>query len=69
MLLKYRYFLIVMGVSLTGYAIYVLAREPFLGCILLLPSVYTLLLGFSYQVVLFTSRSVSWLENLFSWEE
>lgn len=68
-ILKYRYILVLIGFLLMGYSFFVLSREFLIGSIFLLPSIYLLLLGFSFPVVLFTSRVAAWLATLNSGEE
>ncbi len=65
-ILRYRYFLVLIGFLLLGYAFFVLSREFLISSIFLLPSIYLLLLGFSFPVVVFTSRVAAWLATLHS---
>ena len=56
LLLAYRWLIIIVGLILAAYAIAMMIVSPLTGLATALPALYLLLLGNSYNVVVYTAR-------------
>jgi hypothetical protein len=64
LILSYRFLLLISGLALVFFAVGFTLINPLAGYILLLPALLMLLLGTSYNVVVYTARLVAWLATL-----
>ena len=64
LLMAYRRLIFVVGLLMLAYAAVVLLMKPLLGIIALLPALYLLLLGNSYNIILYTARLAAWIGTL-----
>lgn len=64
LLLAYRWLIVVVGLLLAAYAIAVMIASPLVGIATALPAIFLLLLGFSYNLAVYTARSGAWIATL-----
>lgn len=64
LLLAFRPLILVGGLLLLGYAIIALLYSSTAGFAALLPAIFLLLLGSSYNVTLYTARLGAWIATL-----
>ena len=64
LLLAYRWLTVIVGLLLAAYAIVMMIVSPLIGLAIALPSIYLLLLGSSYNVVVYTARLGAWIATL-----
>ena len=64
LILAYRPLIVVVGLLLLVYAIATLFKYPLAGYVILVPAIYLLLLGNSFNVVIFTARLGAWMATL-----
>ena len=64
LLLAYRRLILVAGLLLLAYAIVVMIASPLAGLATALPAVFLLLLGNSYNIVVYTARMGAWIATL-----
>ena len=69
LLLAYRWLVLILALFLLAYAISLLLINPLWGLIGLLPALYLLLLGNSYNITLYTARLAAWIATLGSHDE
>jgi hypothetical protein len=68
-ILAYRPLVGIVGLALLVYAITSMFKFPLAGYIILVPAIYLLLMGFSFNVVLYTARLGAWIATLRSHED
>jgi hypothetical protein len=61
LILAYRWLILTVGLLLLAYAITVMIASPLAGVAILVPAVYLLLLGSSYNLVAYTARLGAWV--------
>jgi hypothetical protein len=61
LLLAYRWLIIIVGFLLAAYAIAVMIASPLTGLATALPALYLLLLGNSYNIMVYTARMSAWI--------
>ncbi len=64
LLLAYRRLIFIGGLLLLVYAIVALLIDPLVAVASLLPAITLLLLGYSYNAVLYTARLAAWVATL-----
>jgi len=64
LLLAYRWLIVIVGLLLAAYAIAVMIASPLIGLATALPAVYLLLMGNSYNAVVYAARFGAWIETL-----
>lgn len=69
LLLAYRRLILVVGLLLTAYAITMMFVSSPVGIATALPAVYLLLLGNSYNVVVYTARLGAWMATFWGGED
>lgn len=69
LLLAYRRLILIVGLLLLAYAITVMITSPFAGFATLLPALYLLLLGNSYNFVVYTARLGAWIGTLWKHDD
>ncbi len=65
LILSYRHLILITGLLLLVYAVATLFTPSLAGNVILLPAVFLLLLGNSYNVALYTARLCAWTVTLF----
>ena len=69
LILVYRPLVVIVGLALLAYSVMSMFKFPLAGYILLVPAIYLLLMGFSFNVVLLTARLAAWIATLRSPED
>jgi hypothetical protein len=69
LLLAYRHLIFIVGLLLFMYAIAALFINSLVGFASLLPAIYLLLLGSSYNVTLYTARLGAWISTIWRYED
>jgi putative effector of murein hydrolase LrgA (UPF0299 family) len=64
LIMAYRPLILIFGLLLLAYAIASMFTFPLAGCLASLPAIFLLLLGNSFNLVLFTARLGAWLGTL-----
>jgi hypothetical protein len=64
LILAYRRLILIVGLLMLAYAVTVMSAFPFTGFATLLPAIYLLLLGNSYNFVVYTARLGAWIGTL-----
>jgi hypothetical protein len=64
LLLAYRGLILIVALLMLAYAISILLINPLWGLVSLLPALYLLLLGNSYNITLYTARLAAWIATL-----
>ena len=67
--LTYRWLIVIVGLLLAAYAIAMMIVSPLIGLAIALPAIYLLLLGNSYNVVVYTARLGTWIATLWRQED
>ena len=66
LILAYRYLIWTASFLLLAFAIALMFIDPVAGYMVLLPTMYLLLLGTSYNVAVYTSKIGAWIATLWS---
>jgi len=61
LLLAYRWLIVIVGLLLLVYAITLMIASPLAALATALPALYLLMLGNSYNVVVYTARISAWI--------
>lgn len=61
--LAYRWLIVIVGLLLLAYAISLVLVSPLAGLATALPAIFLLLLGSSYNFVVYTARLGAWIAN------
>lgn len=61
LLLAYRWLIVIVGLLLAAYAITMMIVSPLIGIAIVLPAIFMLLLGNSYNIVVYTARMSAWI--------
>ena len=69
LILSYRPLITITGLFLLAYSISTLFTHSLTGNVIMLPAILLLLLGNSYNVVLYTSRFTAWMVTLWMPDE
>lgn len=69
LLLAYRQLIFIVGLLLLVYAIALMSASSPLGIATVLPALYLLLLGNSYDLVVYTARLGAWMATLWRNED
>jgi hypothetical protein len=69
LLLAYRWLILIVALLMLAYAVSLLLINPLWGLVSLLPALYLLLLGNSYNITLYTAQLAAWIATLGSHEE
>jgi len=69
LLLMYRRFTLIVGLLLLAYAIVTIFVDRIAGFATLFPAIFLLLLGNSYNVVVYTARLGAWIATLWRQED
>ena len=64
LLLAYRWLIVIVGFLLAAYAIAMMIVSPLIGLSVALPAIFLLLLGSSYNIVVYTARLGAWIATL-----
>ncbi len=64
LILSYRQLILIAGFLLLAYAIANLFTRSLIGNIIMLPAIFLLLLGNSYNVALYSARLAAWMATL-----
>lgn len=64
LILAYRRLILIVGLALLAYAIATMFVNPLTGATVLLPTIFLLLLGNSYNAVVYTARLGAWIGTL-----
>jgi hypothetical protein len=64
LILAYRRLILIVGLLLLVYAIAIMVASPLTGIATLLPAIFLLLLGNSYNIVVYTARFGAWIGTL-----
>lgn len=64
LLLAYRWLIVIIGLLLAAYAITMMIISPLIGITIVLPAIFMLLLGNSYNAVVYTARLGAWIGTL-----
>ncbi len=64
LILAYRYLILIVGLLLLVYAIATMYTNPLAGATVLVPAIFLLLLGNSYNIVVYTARLGAWIATL-----
>jgi len=68
LLLAYRRLILIAGLLLAAYAVSVTLASPLAGFATAIPATFLLLLGNSYNVVVYTARLGAWIGTLWNHE-
>jgi len=69
LILAYRHLILIVGLILLVYAIATIFLNRIAGFAALLPVIFLLLLGNSYNVVVYSARLVAWIATLWRQED
>jgi len=69
LILAYRRLILIVGLILLVYAIATIFLNRIVGFAALLPVIFLLLLGNSYNVVVYSARLVAWIATLWGQED
>ena len=69
LILAYRRLILVVGLLLLAYAVTTIFVNRIVGFTTLLPAMFLLLLGISYNAVVFTARLGAWIGTLWQYDE
>ena len=69
LILMYRRLILIVGLLLSVYAIATMFINLLAGTTVLLPAIYLLLLGNSYNAVVYTARLGAWIGTLWRYDE
>ena len=69
LILMYRRFTLIVGLLLLAYAIVTIFVDRIAGFATLFPAIFLLLLGNSYNVVVYTARLGAWIATLWRQED
>ena len=69
LILAYRRLILVVGLLLLAYAVTTIFVNRIVGFTALLPAMFLLLLGISYNAVVFTARLGAWIGTLWQYDE
>jgi hypothetical protein len=64
LILAYRRLIWIVGMLLLAYAIAIIVASPLAGIATLLPAIFLILLGNSYNIVVYTARLGAWIGTL-----
>ena len=64
LILAYRRLILIVGLLFSAYALTMMVISPLIGIAALFPAVFLLLLGSSFNVVLYTARIGAWIATL-----
>jgi hypothetical protein len=64
LLLAFRPLILISGLLLLAYVFVTVFVYPFAGYVVLVPSVYLILLGSSYNIALYTARLGAWIGTI-----
>jgi hypothetical protein len=64
LILAYRRLILIVSLLLLAYATTMIITSPLAGTATLLPAIYLLLLGNSYNIVVYTARLGAWIGTL-----
>ena len=64
LLLAFRPLILISGLLLMAYVFVTVFIYPFAGYVVLVPSVYLILLGSSYNIALYTARLGAWIGTI-----
>jgi hypothetical protein len=64
LLLAFRPLILISGLLLLAYVFVTIFIYPFAGYVVLVPSVYLILLGSSYNIALYTARLGAWIGTI-----
>lgn len=64
LLLAFRPLILIGGLLLLAYVFVTIFIYPFAGYVVLVPSVYLILLGSSYNIALYTARLGAWIGTI-----
>ena len=64
LLLAFRPLILISGLLLLAYVFVTVFFYPFAGYVVLVPSVYLILLGSSYNIALYTARLGAWIGTI-----
>jgi hypothetical protein len=64
LILAYRRLILIVGLLLLVYATAIMVASPLTGIATLLPAIFLLLLGNSYDIVVYTARFGAWIGTL-----
>lgn len=64
LLLAFRPLILVSGLLLLAYVLVTVFIYPFAGYVVLVPSVFLILLGSSYNIALYTARLGAWIGTI-----
>lgn len=64
LLLAFRPLILISGLLLLAYVFVTVFIYPFAGYVVLVPSVYLILLGSSYNIALYTARLGAWIGTI-----
>jgi len=69
LILAYRRLIWIVGLLILIYALAIIVASPLAGTATLLPAIYLLLLGNSYNIVVYTARLGAWIGTLWRHDE
>ena len=69
LILLYRFLIMIVGLLLLVYALATIFVNRIAGLSALFPAIFLLLLGNSYNVVVYTARLVAWIATLWGQED
>lgn len=69
LLLAYRRLILIVGLFFLAYAVMTILVNRIAGFTALLPAIYLLLLGNSYNVVVYTARLGAWIGTLWRYDD
>jgi uncharacterized membrane protein len=69
LILAYRRLIWIVGLLLLVYALAIIVASPFAGTATLLPAIFLILLGNSFNMALYTARFGAWIGTLWRYDE
>lgn len=69
LILAYRRLTWIVGLLLLVYALAMMVASPFAGIVTLLPALFLLLLGNSYNIAVYTARLGAWIGTLWRYDD